>query len=321
MKELITIVIPCYNNEKYIEKNIESIINQTYKEIQIIYIDDFSNDNTYKIIEKYKKEDNRIELYRNYTNFGVSKSRNFGISLAKGKYICFLDSDDTINEKFIDILYNNLINNDVDVSICSFNTYKNDKTQNFKSANYNIKASSDFVKYIDDPNAYKGFVWNKMYRLDLVKKVMFNKDIYMNEDLLFNIHIATVATKFYYTPEKLYNYHIRTTGAYNQAINEKKLTSIDAYKQIISIIKLYFKENEDDFQIQFLKILLWLKYSINKETNKNLKGIINKETKKQYDYIKNNIKLNLGKKIEIFIKYRFALLIKLIKKIKMILKG
>ena len=79
-----------------------------------------------------------------------------------------------------------------------------------------------------------------MYRLDLVKKIMFDEAIYMNEDLLFNVEIATIANKFHYTPEKLYNYNIRTTSAYNQQKKKKKLTSINAYKKIINIISKNF---------------------------------------------------------------------------------
>ena len=184
-----------------------------------------------------------------------------------------------------------------------------------------IGSANDFIKYIDDSNAYKGFVWNKMYRLDLVKKIMFDEAIYMNEDLLFNVEIATIANKFHYTPEKLYNYNIRTTSAYNQPINEKKLTSINAYKKIINIIKLYFNENEDDFQLQYLKVLLWLKNSINKKSKDKFNKIINKEAEKQYSYTIKNIHLSLVQKIKLFIKYKFPLLIKILKRIKMCLKG
>jgi glycosyltransferase involved in cell wall biosynthesis len=94
MEKLVSIITPLYNAEKYIEKTIESVINQTYKNWEMIIVDDYSKDNSYKLVLELSKQDKRIKLIKNDKNNGVTKTRNKGIKLAKGKYIAFLDADD-----------------------------------------------------------------------------------------------------------------------------------------------------------------------------------------------------------------------------------
>ena len=97
----ISVVIPVYNVENYLEKCLDSILNQTLREIEIICIDDCSIDNSYFILEEYSKKDSRIVIIKNNINKGVSKSRNIGINISKGDYIAFIDSDDYVNEQRI----------------------------------------------------------------------------------------------------------------------------------------------------------------------------------------------------------------------------
>ena len=104
-KELISIIVPVYNVEKYVEKCINSIINQTYKNLQIILVDDGSKDNSGKICDEFKLKDNRIEVIHK-NNGGLSDARNAGLKLAKGDYIGFVDSDDYIEADMYETLYN-----------------------------------------------------------------------------------------------------------------------------------------------------------------------------------------------------------------------
>ena len=102
---LISIVMPAYNAEKYIDKSIESVLNQTYRNIELIIINDCSKDKTEEIIEKYCKQDIRVRKYTNQINSGVSFSRNFGVEQANGEWIAFLDSDDMIHPQLLEALY------------------------------------------------------------------------------------------------------------------------------------------------------------------------------------------------------------------------
>lgn len=119
--DLISVIIPVYNNENYFERCIKSVIEQTYNNIEIIIINDYSIDNVESIILKYKELDKRIKYYKNTKNEGVGYTRNFGISKFTGKYIYFLDSDDYIENNCLEILYKNIKEND------NFSSWKENK--------------------------------------------------------------------------------------------------------------------------------------------------------------------------------------------------
>ena len=116
MEELISVVVPVYNVEKYIDKCINSIINQTYKNLEIILVDDGSPDNCGNICDEYAKKDNRIIVIHK-ENGGLSDARNTGIEVSKGKYITFIDSDDYISDNYVSFLYNLIIEYKADISI------------------------------------------------------------------------------------------------------------------------------------------------------------------------------------------------------------
>lgn len=117
--DMISIIIPVFNVENYVGKCIESVLNQTYRNLQIILVDDGSTDSSGQICEEYAKKDSRILCFHK-ENGGLSDARNFALDKAKGKYISFIDSDDFVSKKYIDILYNNLVESDADISICNF---------------------------------------------------------------------------------------------------------------------------------------------------------------------------------------------------------
>ena len=121
-QELISIVVPIYNTDSYLEKCIKSIINQTYKNLEIILINDGSTDNSLNIINKYKKQDHRIRVI-NQSNKGLSECRNIGIKKSKGEFIAFIDSDDYVDLKYIEILYKNIKEYDECYSRLSFNEH------------------------------------------------------------------------------------------------------------------------------------------------------------------------------------------------------
>ena len=118
MKELISIIVPIYKVEKYIAKCIESLIEQTYSTYEIILVNDGSTDNSLEICNSFKKRDKRIKVYTK-ENGGLSDARNYGLKKAVGSYICFIDSDDWVDNDFIEVLYNLLKKNKCDISICN----------------------------------------------------------------------------------------------------------------------------------------------------------------------------------------------------------
>ena len=119
MNDLISVILPIYKVEKYLKKCIESILTQTYKNLDIILVDDGSPDKCGEIIEEFRKKDKRIRtIHQN--NGGLSAARNNGIKIANGKYIVCIDSDDWIEKDMIEVLYKNIVNTNSDISICEF---------------------------------------------------------------------------------------------------------------------------------------------------------------------------------------------------------
>lgn len=153
----ISIIIPCYNMEKLVGKCIESIKNQSYTNFEAIFVDDGSQDRTKEIIEEKIKDDERMK-YVYKENGGLSSARNFGLDMIDSKYVCFIDSDDYVEKDFLMELYNSLIENGSDMSVCYFNRVYENKTELNKFTNV-------FYNLVRFPAA-----WNKLYKTSLFKE-------------------------------------------------------------------------------------------------------------------------------------------------------
>lgn len=200
MKDLVSVIVPVYNAEKYLVKCLESIVNQTYKNLEIILVNDGSKDNSLSICQEYAKRDARITVF-DKTNGGVSSSRNFGIDLSSGEYVCFFDSDDYVEISFIEKLVNKIGDNDVCIG-------------GYVAENYNEEGGLTTkeevlldIERIDDnfplQNHKKLFalsmsLWNKLYRLSLIKEnfLRFDEKVSFGEDGLFNADFFLLAKKF-----------------------------------------------------------------------------------------------------------------------------
>ena len=163
-KPLISIIIPVYKVEKYLEKCIKSVLDQTYKNLQIILVDDGSPDNCGNICDDYARVDNRIEVIHK-ANGGLSDARNVGLKAARGEYIGFVDSDDYVSNEMFENLYNTLISNDVDVAICNFYIVIDDKNI-IKNADNGVEIYNklEILKEILLDKKIQSYAWNKLYK-------------------------------------------------------------------------------------------------------------------------------------------------------------
>lgn len=209
MKDLVTIIVPVYNVEKYLDKCISTLCTQTYSNIQIILIDDGSTDESKKICKAWQLKDKRIMVLCE-ENKGQGSARNLGLNSAEGKYIVFVDSDDTVSNNYIETLYNLLIFNDADISCCNCDQY--DEKGNY----YGKYWKNDGIRKLTGTEAifsmwYQGIInigpWGKMYRADLWKNVRFVERF--GEDYATMHYIYEQASKVIYTYTPLYHYLIR----------------------------------------------------------------------------------------------------------------
>ncbi|MBP3596060.1 MAG: glycosyltransferase [Clostridia bacterium] len=235
MNEIISIIIPVYNTANYLEKCLNSILNQTYKNLDIILINDGSKDNSLDICMKYKILDKRISVLTQ-ENKGVSAARNLGIDNAKGEYIIFIDSDDYIDLKMIEVLYKNI--QAYDVSICNYSKVYDKKIVNHKISDKEILSQKEFVINIFCDDMYGGYLWNKLIRKQIIGNIRFNENLSIMEDLVFLIDISeNIKNVIYKSDYFFYNYVIRR----NSAINSKNInmTILDAYDVILNYLNIY----------------------------------------------------------------------------------
>ena len=210
MKSLISIIIPVFNGEQFIEKCLESVMNQTYKDLQIIVIDDGSTDNTYQILKDYRRKDLRIEIIHQ-SNGGVSKARNTGLESAKGQWLCFVDADDYIETDYCENMLNTVKELDADVLIAgeiesvSYDSYLHDKNKLIQACLSYDEQSFPFN--IDAP-------WGKIFKLSTIKdnNIFFPERLTRSEDAYFCMSFYNYANKISYLNYSGYR-HIEREGS------------------------------------------------------------------------------------------------------------
>lgn len=252
---MISIIVPVYNVEKYINKCIDSLINQTYKDLEIILVDDGSTDSSGKICDEYKKKDKRIKVIHKI-NGGLSSARNEGIKIAKGNYLGFVDSDDYVNIKMYEILMDCAKEYELDIVQCKFNWF-NDEDEIKKEKNERInliqcKGIESLRKLYNKDYTENIVVWNKIYRKELFDDIIFPVGK-INEDEFTTYKLFGKCNKVGYIEDKLYNYRKTPNSITNSKFSGKKIDILDALIER----KNYFKnKDENDLYIKTVEYSL-----------------------------------------------------------------
>lgn len=251
MKDLISIIVPIYNVEKYLNKCIESIVNQTYENIEIILIDDGSNDNSGIICDEYAKKDNRIIVVHK-ENGGVSSARNKGLKIAKGEWISFVDADDWIEQIFCQTLLNKVTQEQADIALCGYNRITDSRIEKINANNQEVFLNSNeyLVKSLNPQTGF-GFCHMKLIKKEVLKSISFNERIEVGEDALFNIQLSTYIKKAVFLKQPLYNYRINNQSVvkrYDENYANKYLKSMKIIEEYIW--QEYNEENEENIEIK-----------------------------------------------------------------------
>ncbi len=225
MNELISIIIPVYNVEKYLKECLDSVINQSYTNIEILLIDDGSTDSSSKICKEYCKIDNRIKYYKK-KNGGLSSARNYGIKKSTGKYLSFIDSDDIISNNMIQILYNELKKNNCDISVCKYKIFSDSFI--YKESNYNkeiIEQENIIINLMID-DKITSHSCNKLY-----DKNLFNNNQYVvgkkYEDIGTTYKLLLSSKRVVYIDKELYGYRYRNNSITNHLSKNTLLDYIE----------------------------------------------------------------------------------------------
>ena len=240
-KDLISVIVPIYKVEKYLSNCIDSILNQTYKQLEIILIDDESPDRCPEICEEYKKKDARIVVVHK-KNEGLGLARNTGLEKATGKYVLFVDSDDFIEKSMIEKLYDSIKKNNSDTSYCNYVEYYSDdncikKTccPSILSLNNDEIIKEFLIKMIGNKpeakkdNEYSMSVWHALYSLEIIKKnkiCFLSEREYISEDILFDILYLNNSKKISFIDDNLYFYRCNNAGSLTKKISNNEFEKI-----------------------------------------------------------------------------------------------
>lgn len=304
----ISIIMPVYNSEKYLRQCIDSILNQTFTDFELILIDDGSSDSSGRICDDFSKEDKRV-VVRHKENGGICEARNMGLDIARGDYIGFSDCDDLMNKYMYEILYKALIKEKADISFCYCNKFSTEEIdcEDNVGVNFSIIEKEDIYR-----NLYgKGnidyqymVVWNKLIDKELFKNIRFEDS--GAEDLnvtnrLFNISKKTILTE---TP--LYFWRQHNLSESHKRFNKRNIDVLSTYSKCFNYLIDNKKNKYADMCIyKWVKVALNNKYnSKNSEYENDVRNITNNQFKQYYKLFLKSKYISIKDKI-IFSVFRF----------------
>lgn len=242
---LISIIVPVYNIQEYLSRCIDSIINQTYKNIEIILVDDGSTDKSGTICDEYAGKDNRIIVIHK-ENGGVSSARNAGLDIAKGDYIGFVDGDDYIEKDMYQVLIDDALQTKSQISCCQIKTYNIDNTESKTLINDScVIDKEDIINGFFFDEFIKGFIvspCNKIISKNVIGNIKF-KDYALGEDFLFIFEILKNTDSVSYNSFLGYYYCHRENSAMTSKFSSKRFDYIYAITEIEKICKEYYDKN------------------------------------------------------------------------------
>lgn len=291
----VSVIVAAYNIQDYIVKCLESIANQTYRNLEVIVVDDGSSDNTGKLADEFSKKDSRFIVIQK-ENGGVSSARNKGIDIASGDFIGFVDGDDTIEDDMYEMLVKNAIKYDADISHCGYKVIESNKEIFF----YNTKQIivQDRKKGLVDlfeGTLIEPSLCNKIFRRDIVGNIRLNESIKINEDLYFNVLLFDRSHKSIFEDKSKYNYIKRDNSATTSSLNNirKVIDPLKVYDMIVDLYKMdtgilpYAKKMKIERNINIYNLL-----TLEKNTElKKLKKQIRHYIKLSKNEVKNNNKI------------------------------
>lgn len=235
----VSILIPAYNVEKYLPTCLDSVLGQTYQDLQVVIIDDGSKDRTLQVCRAYSEKDDRVEYY-SQENQGVAATRNHLLEKVKGDYVLFIDADDWMELDMVDFLMTKIIETQADLVTCG-NVINNAPI----SIQYNQKflsrenAIERFLYHLE----FRGALWNKIFNANILHNCRFNTTISLGEDALFCWHVLQHTNSVIYTDRQLYHYRMNDCGICHSTFGPRKMSAHYAWEQICTETNQWCPQN------------------------------------------------------------------------------
>lgn len=220
MEKKVSIIIPVYNVEEYLEECLESVLNQLYKNLEIILIDDGSTDRCPYLCDYYATKDNRVKVIHK-RNGGAASARNFGLKIASGEYINFVDSDDYVDKYYIQKLAEQLENTKSDISVCSYiSIFADEKVPEVLEKTGEYSGMEYLLHFLDDWRC--GLIWNKLFSKKTIEDIRFEEG-HIIDDEFFTYRAVLNAQRINVKNEQLYYYRTRENSAMNSREKKKEI--------------------------------------------------------------------------------------------------
>lgn len=237
----VSVIVPIYKVEKYLKKCVDSLLNQTLQDIEIILVDDGSPDNCGKICDEYVQQDSRVKVIHKQ-NEGLSEARNAGILVAESKYVGFVDSDDYIAEDMYEILYKNLIENDAEVSICGlYDCYSRKKIPQYDGDEFLILDNKQALRTALEGIKFSVNAVNKLYKKDLFAEIKFPKGK-LSEDAFTIPKVLSKASKVVFDSVPKYYYIHRGESITTSGFKRQDFNVVEAYEGNLEFVKSNFPD-------------------------------------------------------------------------------
>jgi glycosyltransferase involved in cell wall biosynthesis len=300
---LISVIVPVYNAEKYLTKCIESILGQTYPNIELLLINDGSTDGSPAICDEYALKDKRVKVIHK-KNEGVSSARNMGLELAQGDFISFVDADDWLERDAIERIVESIQKYDCDAVIFEYKVVDENNLKQHKNHAHlqGVMSAEKAVECTISP--VSRFVWSKVLSRKILEGIKFDNSIHFGEDTLFACEALSNAKSVYYMAEPVYNYYQSSDSATRMDFNPRLFSGVTAYKKLVEFTQLKYPAIVDVAQsayknlvVNVLKILM---------RNKNYAEFNHKKKELKKEVMSGLFLLLFSKKISLRFKLKFV---------------
>lgn len=271
----ISVILPIYNVEQYLDRCINCLLNQTYKNLEIILIDDGSPDNCPQMCDEWAEKDDRI-IAIHKENGGVSSARNIGIDIATGDYISFIDPDDVISKEYYEILIDGI--KDAECALCGYKSFSENIEFDIKQPiEFEILSNIDAIKLgLSNKDEIFYVIWNKIIKTDIVKNFSFDITMKNGEDTYFAFDVINSCKKIAAINRDLYGYFERDDGAVKSIDVQGRKDKLKAAKHIFDICSLFDNNTKEiSRKNYFWKII----DSYSKLSNKTERRVLSEERK------------------------------------------
>ncbi|EID29604.1 glycosyltransferase, group 2 family protein [Streptococcus mitis SK575] len=283
--QLISIIVPVYNVEEYLKQCLDSILEQTFSDYEVILVNDGSTDNSGLICQEYAEKDSRIRYFEK-ENGGLSDARNYGIEQAQGEYLTFVDSDDFLDKMHLNVLYTALVSNNVDISIVNYANYQTSNATfylhtfgEYYEKNYSSEELLDNLAILERNDLSFSTIWGKLYKRSVFSFLRFPKGV-IGEDVALIYKIYTQVDKIVYAHKDTYIYRENDSGITKSKIYPLVTAQLNHIAERLALLAImgYDVTKHFDRYITFLKI-----------TEYNMRMIWGMEDTETYRHIKENL--------------------------------